>query len=475
MTTLASTSAAPAPAAPAVRQVPIVLRTSLATLQIPQQPYLVPLSWRRTQLSTLVNRLLSPGDAASAASIPFDFIIDGELLRGSIDAWLAAHGRTEEETLDIEYVRSTLPPRFASSRECDDWLSDIDARSDGLFLTAAYDSTLRLFGATGTEPLLTQRVAAPGGLTSARFIGSDAEQQVLATGMDGTIHLLSLSSTSAGPEQMYSATHVASGAAHGGSVRAPLCSLSVRGSQALAAGWDGCVSLWLPTSLAARSDADESRSKKKRRAERGVAAPEGARLEPLATLWHAPPNAGVPSANARVGGVVWGAEGKAYSAGWNGSVREWDVDSQSASSSKTSDKVLLCLDHMAGSAPVLLTGHVDRSIGIWDMRLNAAAITLPLASAHSAPVSAVRAHPSSAHLFASASHDGSVKLWDARSPKAALFALSRPPAASGEAAGKGAEKEKVLALDWTSDGQAIASGGEDKRLTLHRGEGIGRE
>jgi ribosome biogenesis protein YTM1 len=131
MTTLASTSAAPAPAAPAVRQVPIVLRTSLATLQIPQQPYLVPLSWRRTQLSTLVNRLLSPGDAASAASIPFDFIIDGELLRGSIDAWLAAHGRTEEETLDIEYVRSTLPPRFASSRECDDWLSDIDARSDG--------------------------------------------------------------------------------------------------------------------------------------------------------------------------------------------------------------------------------------------------------------------------------------------------------------------------------------------------------
>ena len=47
-----------------------------------------------------------------------------------------------------------------------------------------------------------------------------------------------------------------------------------------------------------------------------------------------PPNAGVPSANARVGGVVWGAEGKAYSAGWNGSVREWDVDSQSASSSK---------------------------------------------------------------------------------------------------------------------------------------------
>ena len=106
---------------------------------------------------------------------------------------------------------------------------------------------------------------------------------------------------------------------------------------------------------------------------------------------------------------------------------------------------------------------------------DAAAITLPLAAAHSAPVSAVRAHPSSAHLFASASHDGSVKLWDARSPKAALFALSRPPAASGEAAGKGAEKEKVLALDWTSDGQAIASGGEDKRLTLHRGEGIGRE
>lgn len=132
MTTLASTSStapgASAAAAPAERQLPIVLKTSLSTLQIPQQPYLVPISWRRTQLSTLVNRLLvGTSEAAVATSIPFDFIVDGELLRTSLAQWLSANGKTEEETIEIEYVRSTLPPRYTAAFEQDDWISNVDA------------------------------------------------------------------------------------------------------------------------------------------------------------------------------------------------------------------------------------------------------------------------------------------------------------------------------------------------------------
>lgn len=109
-----------------------MLKTSLSTLQIPVQPYLVPVSWRRTHLSTLVNRLLSDGDGtASATTIPFDFIVEGQLLRTSLQQWLEANGKTEEETIEIEYVRSTLPPRYTAAYEQDDWISDVDASRAG--------------------------------------------------------------------------------------------------------------------------------------------------------------------------------------------------------------------------------------------------------------------------------------------------------------------------------------------------------
>lgn len=92
-------------------------------------------------------------------------------------------------------------------------------------------------------------------------------------------------------------------------------------------------------------------------------------------------------------------------------------------------------------------------------------------AAHAAPVGVVRSHPTSSYLFASGSHDGTVKLWDSRSPKQALFALTKPAAAGA----KSGAAEKVLALDWDPSGQVVVAGGEDCKLTIHKGEGMGRD
>lgn len=113
-----------------VRKLPIVLRTTQPTLSIPAVPYLVPTNWRRSQLSTLVNRLLHQGQD-DAATIPFDFIVDGQLLRTSLGEWLLQKGLTEENTVDVYYVRSTLPPKFSAAFEHDDWISSVDASRDG--------------------------------------------------------------------------------------------------------------------------------------------------------------------------------------------------------------------------------------------------------------------------------------------------------------------------------------------------------
>lgn len=67
-------------------------------------------------------------------------------------------------------------------------------------------------------------------------------------------------------------------------------------------------------------------------------------------------------------------------------------------------------------------------------------------------------------MFASGSYDGTVRIWDARSPKQALFVLNMPPMEDGSAG-----NEKVLSVDW--DGEKLVAGGEGKRVVSWRVSG----
>jgi ribosome biogenesis protein YTM1 len=259
------------------------------------------------------------------------------------------------------------------------------------------------------------------------------------------------------------------------SVPMPLTSVcaDASGKRLLTAGWDGCVAVW-GTEEGREEKREQERTKKRRKAVNGTAeessdaAPTAAAsMSPITHLWHTPPINVLdktPAANSRVSGAVWGADSDTcFSAGWDGAVRLWDVASGAATATKTSDKVLLCLDTIVGSKDVVISGHVDRSAALWDMRTSTTNISLSFAGAHAGPIGAIRRHPTSSHLFSTGSHDGQVKLWDTRSNHVALFSLVRP------------SKSKVLTMDWDQSGQTLVAGGEDCRLTVHQGEGIGRQ
>lgn len=258
------------------------------------------------------------------------------------------------------------------------------------------------------------------------------------------------------------------------------------GQALLSASRDGSLAYWKLSDVAAQAadgDAeDDDSNRKRRKGVNGKASSGPAAKKPTSLLWHAPPVLSgedyVPSSNARVSRAIFSRTSPetAYSAGYDGKIIEWDLFSSTKGGNpkmtqKTSDKVILDMDQMTGLDATIVTGHMDRSVGIWDMRSASANISLLLPNAHQAPVYTVSAHPISSHLLCSASGDGIVKLFDTRSPRRALFSLARPQGATGNGTGK----EKLLASDWDRDGQVVLAGGEDCKVNVFKGEGIGIE
>ncbi|BGP15196.1 hypothetical protein JCM10213_000854 [Rhodosporidiobolus nylandii] len=459
-TPIASTSAA---GGAEEKQIAIRLSTKDAAYQIPPAKFLVPASWRRFHLSELINKVLE-----NDSPIPFDFLIDQTLLRSSLGAYCAATGMSEEVVLDVEFLPSTLPPQLESTQPSEDWVSDVSVAVRGALLTASYAGTLSLQAADLPSSLTF--AGHDQSVLSACYVphplGSEEKRWIASGGMDRvgrvweyTVPPLSLTSETPvpAPQTLYTLSlHQAPIS----SVRSrPLPSTSTAPTASphlLTAGWDGLVGLWDLSPGVNEGDAleeDGDRKKKRRRQSTTVV-----NKTPLTVL---------QGHVGKVSRAVFDRNDvtKAYSAGWDHSVRSWDLSIGAETSSKTSDKVLLSLSQLA--APNLLaTGSTDRLICLWDLRTDATqniSLTLP---GHSAPVSAVAAHPTSSLLLASGSYDGTVRIWDARSAKQALFTLPLPPK-EGEEDRK--EPERILAVDW--DGERLVAGGEGSRVVTWRVSG----
>ena len=65
---------------------PVVYTTQTA-YPLPSQKFMIPTSWKRYQLSQLVNKALS-----LPKPIPFDFLVRGEILRGTLAEWCTEKG-----------------------------------------------------------------------------------------------------------------------------------------------------------------------------------------------------------------------------------------------------------------------------------------------------------------------------------------------------------------------------------------------
>lgn len=78
----------------ATPMVPIRLTTRSVNHAIPATTYSVPLDWKRLHLSELLNKVLHLDER-----VPFDFLVDGQLLRSSLAQTLESKGLTSVRQL----------------------------------------------------------------------------------------------------------------------------------------------------------------------------------------------------------------------------------------------------------------------------------------------------------------------------------------------------------------------------------------
>ncbi|KAH0825794.1 ribosome biogenesis protein YTM1 [Lanmaoa asiatica] len=100
-----------------------VLFTTKTPYVFPSQNFMIPLDWKRYQLSQLINKALS-----LARPIPFDFLVRGAILRTKLGECRAENGISEEDTVEIEYFESVLPPQRMTKLPHEDWVSSISCR-----------------------------------------------------------------------------------------------------------------------------------------------------------------------------------------------------------------------------------------------------------------------------------------------------------------------------------------------------------
>ena len=64
-----------------------VVFTTQSTYTLPAQKFMIPATWKRYQLSQLVNKAL-----CLTTPVPFDFLVRGEILRGTLAEWCHEKG-----------------------------------------------------------------------------------------------------------------------------------------------------------------------------------------------------------------------------------------------------------------------------------------------------------------------------------------------------------------------------------------------
>lgn len=437
------------------------------TLHASDAPLFVPASLKRYGLSEVVNHLLLREE-----QVPFDFLIDGALLRTSVEEYLVKNGLSSESFLQIEYARAVLPPSFLGSFNDEDWVLSIDtinpnskAVSAGRstlaapqILAGSYDGVVRTYTMSGQVE--TQYV---GHLAAVKAVKWVYAHRIVSGGLDRQIRIWKTKASETDVDDVDDDDEPGAGRtvaildAH----TAPVLALDVNQSthRILSGGADSVVGVWStvpkdmsvvePYSLENASSA----AKKRRRLA----------LKDLGVK-HRGPLAVLEGHSQAVEGVVFDQTDSsvAYTVSQDHTVKTWDLVTLRCVDTRATGFSLLSVVQLP-EVNLIACGLSARHITLHDPRVQSGATEMHTTKlvGHTNFVVDLAACPTNGNMFASASHDGTVKVWDVRAEKA-MYTIARESGAG-----------KVFGVAWDRE-IGLVSGGEDKKVQINKGSDIAK-
>uniref|UniRef100_J3MMP5 Ribosome biogenesis protein WDR12 homolog n=1 Tax=Oryza brachyantha TaxID=4533 RepID=J3MMP5_ORYBR len=423
------------------RQVRVRFVTKLPPpLRAPHTSIAVPADLTRMGLSEIVNSLLLAASAGHQTQ-PFDFLVDGELVRLPLQEFLLAKGISAERVLELEYVKAVAPRKQEDPCPHDDWVSAVDGSNPSFVLTGCYDGLARIWKDAAECTHILEGHS--DGITSASFIKKGCETEdrlhVVTASKDRSLRLFKFDASVTIPKQT-GAYKILRG--HTSSVQ----SIAVNPSADMicSGSWDNSIKLW---SIKGSEEDGGTISVKKRRTNSDSSEPEESQFEGSATstfLGH----------TQCVSAVAWPEQQTIYSASWDHSVRQWDVQTGKETWNMVCGRALNCFHCGGESSSLIAAGGSDPVLRVWDPRKPGTLAPIFQFSSHKSWISACKWHPSSWFHLVSSSFDGKVMLWDLRTAW---------PLASVDS-----HKDKVLCVDWWK-GDSVISGGADSKLCIASG------
>lgn len=152
-----------------------------------------------------------------------------------------------------------------------------------------------------------------------------------------------------------------------------------------------------------------------------------------------------------------------YSVSQDHTIKTWDLVTSRCVDTRTTGFSLLSVLQLP-QVNLIASGSSARHINLHDPRVsNTSEVVNAKLVGHTNFVVGLSASPHNANMFASSSHDGTVKVWDVRADKS-LYTITRED---------GSTKKKIFDVCWDNE-IGIISGGEDKKIQINKGTDIAK-
>ncbi|ETN38661.1 uncharacterized protein HMPREF1541_06698 [Cyphellophora europaea CBS 101466] len=453
-------------------QVRIRLATTDGRYSLPDSaPILVPTSFRRLALSSLVNNLLEHDQP-----VPFDFIINGSYLRTTLEQFLSEHGISSETVIDAEFTPAQKIPKYIASFPHEDWVSALDVLPSeksrlrqSRILSASYDGLLRVWN-TSSNVIATSPGKGGGGHSSfikdAKFVSAS---QIVSVGFDRVVRLWKYEEAEDGLSASISPRLQLYG--HASSIDSVASCRHKDAHRLLTASADHTIGHWSTKTSESPAASEELIPKTIR--ENG----KRRKLNPAVSVAQRGPLSILQGHTQQVSGVVFDANDPevAYSASWDQTMRTWHLPSSSIVDTRTTNQALFCI-HQLPELHLVATGTAGRDVKLMDPRASASAVTAMTLKGHKNSVVRLAGDPSNGYTLASGSHDGTCRIWDLRNTRQgqdgvhgqSLYTLQRE-SLGGKAAPEVASGAQIFALGWDRE-LGILSGGADKMIQINRSD-----